>query len=292
MTQSQRTLQQPRETDAYVKRSVGFVRGSPVVSLCFSPPHGIFQTDKLIPPFFEFNFQFTRTKDEVFFLAPADPGLRVKMLDMRIETSYIEMNPKVVSAHQAQLAQGDLCTIPFKAVKVKSKVFATGLKKFDWNNVIQGQLPEAIYFAMLNSTASTGDYKLNPYNFQPYNNTELYIKINGTQVPGSSFKSDYEKPYGFTRIYKWLYDNIGVFDNSSTHVTMDQFKDGCHIVALDNSPHRCQNLCNHSMSSGSLDFYVELKAVTRHPVEVIAFATYNQFIHIDKNAKVTLTQGT
>ena len=279
------------KNEGYHTRKAEFITGSPVIELEMAVPHGFFLMDKLVPPAIQVMLSLTRAKENFFMLSSvADPDARVKFLDMRIRAAYVQMSPQIVSSHQASFSRGASCTLPMKKVVVSSQTFAQGLTKLDFTSIAKDEMPEAVYVGMLEGTASTGAFNKNPYNFKPFKANEIHLIMNGRNIPDSPYKPDFTKKYGITRLYRGFYDNVGIqLEDAGTMVTVDQFMSGCTIIPFDLSPHNCSNLCLHKAHHGSLGAYIGLAAPSEQPIEVIAFSTFNRYLHIDKHGKVVVT---
>ena len=136
----------------------------------------------------------------------------------------------------------------------------------------------------------TGSFQKNPFNFQNFGTNEQFISINGTTIPTSPYRPDFTKKYGFTRMFRGLYDNIGIsLEDAATQVTMEQFQNGSNIMAYDLSPHSCSNVCMHKGTNGSMNVFVGLAQANTEPIELMVFATFNRVVRFDKTGKIFVT---
>lgn len=61
------------------------------------------------------------------------------------------------------------------------------------DDVFQGDIPESLVVGLVSSRAYSGDYTLNPYNFQHFNCNFAAFYVDGKSVPTNPIEPNYSK---------------------------------------------------------------------------------------------------
>jgi len=154
-------------------------------------------------------------------------------------------------------------------------------------NMFTGVMPKTIIIVMVKSAAFAGSYKTNPFKFDHFGMTSGAIRVNGEQVPCEPYTPDWDKQL-YTREYRDLFDNIGISHNDMGNVITPQlFAGGNFMMAFDLTPDRCNGRHYHPRQSGMIALEITLKEALKQSINVLAFATYDAIVSLDKHNRVT-----
>lgn len=81
---------------------------------------------------------------------------------------YVKINPGVIIGHSEVLLKQP-AIYPLRRSDMKCFTIAAGQFHMNIDDVFQEDIPESLVVGLVSSRAYSGDYTLNPYNFQHFN---------------------------------------------------------------------------------------------------------------------------
>ena len=257
-------------------------------------PCDYWNTIMFFPPGLErFSMRVTRTSDKFFLLtdtASIVNNYKVKVHALRLYVRFTDIQPAIMSAHQNALAQNKMITIPFNKTVVKTHLVYPGIKEIFHPNLYAGiSLPKTVIIVFCSNTQVDGAYNLNPMKFHHYNITELYLKMDGIRaIPTDYYTPNFEKNKA-VREYQMFMDNLGLkYNDVSCPITYDMYLNGCTMFSFDLTPDACAGYHRHEKRAGNLDLYVKMSANLDSPMYIMAFATYDAVLGIDKSMNISV----
>jgi len=91
-----------------------------------------------------------------------------------------KISPSVVLAH-AQALQNSTAKYQIKRTVCKVLAIPQNFPDATFEKVILGQLPTRLVVGLVSNSAFNGNKRLNPFNFQHYNLTEIAVYLDGQQ---------------------------------------------------------------------------------------------------------------
>ncbi len=127
----------------------------------------------------------------------ASPSFAIEVLDVCLLARKIKVNPAVLYGH-AEIMKEVNAKYPYTRTECRMQSVATGATSFYWDAIFQSQRPAKIVVAFVETTAVSGDYKKNPFNFQNCGITEICVYADGIPVGGVPVKTDFDQTTGRT----------------------------------------------------------------------------------------------
>ena len=253
-----------------------------------TPVHCDFlQTDKYLPPGVKLCITFNRAPDSFVLMSNvANAAFKVVIEDIKLHIRHIKLNDGIIKQHMVSF-QKQPAIYHINKTLIKTFVYPTGLPAVVVQNMFTGVLPKTIIIAMVKAASFNGTYASNPYLFEHFNMSSGAIRVNGEQVPSEPYRPNWTNTM-FTREYRDLFDNVGISHNDmGSIISPDIFANGVFLMAFDLTPDRCNGRHYHPRQSGVIDLELTFSVALEQPINILAFATYDAIVLLDKNNRVT-----
>ena len=127
------------------------------------------------------------------------PEYEIVIEDIILKACKIQVNPGVIFGH-ASVMQNTNAKYHYTKTEVKLLTIPSGNSSFTYDNLFQGLRPNRCVIGFVDSTATTGDFTLNPYNFQHFNLTQIGLFVDSVPVGGNVLKLNFNATNGRTII--------------------------------------------------------------------------------------------
>ena len=150
-------------------------------------------------------------------------------------------------------------------------------------------MPTRIVFRFLNNVAKNGSLKMNPFNFQHLNLTQLLVKVANQLIPyqkSLNFEyADVHKYGNSTAIegYNSLFKNIREAQND---ITFDDYCQGNTLYAFDLTPDQCSSHHYSLLKEGSLDIEFTFNGDIANSTSILFYMEFDNIIEITKERNV------
>ena len=164
----------PEDTNAYsgannalfLRRS--YIAESKIVDLEGPIYHDLFTLQRYLLNQIDVKLKLYRSSN-AFCLCSGEitPNYKIDILDVYVlmkKMKKIKVNPALIFGHAESLKSSNAKYF-FTRTEVRTQSIASGSTSFHWMNMFQGQRPNQIVVAFIKSSAVSGDYKTNPFNF-------------------------------------------------------------------------------------------------------------------------------
>jgi hypothetical protein len=244
-------------------------------------------------------FELSRNSNEFLLQTYAPAGVAAPaLLPCRLHIQSMRMYVKVIDAFnnvnngvQTALTQTP-ALYPKIRTEIKSIFLNTGRRETPENNIFTDVIPRRIICALVAGPGYDGSNTNEPFNFRPFNLSQVEIMAGGQTYPAVPYNLDFgANSNRFLRAFFDMYDAIGYAqDDRSNGISVAKFKAGWTIFAFDLTP---------GMVDGSTHSYELLRQGTtsinmrfRDPipalgVELIIYAEFDSVTSIDLNRNVT-----
>lgn len=216
----------------------------------------------------------------------------MKIEEATLYVNHCTINPNILLAHH-KLLQTKPINYPYKRVEVKSYTVGSGSLTVSLDNIIMGQLPNLILFAMVDNKAYTGQRSKNGFNFQHFNCTSISFSCNGYKYPTDGLEMDFfsnkDAPIS-TRAYQSLFKstNLHHFDRN-LQITKNLFNNGCFIIGCDLTPDLSSDMCSNLLGSGTVRVDLRFAEALKQTITVIIYSEYTSELLVDSNLNVFTT---
>lgn len=280
------TVDPVQGNDGFHDRKMLFEKSKSVQVM--TPVHCDFlQTDKYLPPGVKLLIRFTRAFDSFVLMSnTANANYKLIIEDIKLHIRHVKLNDGIIKQHMVSF-QKQPAIFHINKTVLKSFAYPAGLGAIHVQNMFTGVLPKTIIVFMVRANAFHGTYGSNPYWFQHFNMTQGSISVNGVQIPSEPYQPNWANKL-YTREYRDLFDNIGISHNDMGNViTPNLFANGAFMMAFDLTPDRCNGRHYHPRQSGTIDLALLFSTDLAASVQIVAFATYDAIVLLDKNNRVT-----
>lgn len=270
----------------YQDRKITFAKSKSIQLM--TPIHCDFlQSDKYLSPGVKLAIRFTRASDKFFLMSPdANASYKIVIEDIKLHIRHVKLTDAILKQHLI-LYQTQPAIYLINKTVLKTFAYPAGLPSINVANMFTGVLPKTVIVFMVKATAFTGSYTTNPYNFEHFSLSSGALRVNGEQIPSEPYTPDWAANC-YTREYRDLFDNIGISHHDMGNlITPQLFSGGVFMMAFDLTPDRCNGRHYHPKQSGVINLDLKFNVALAQPINVLAFATYDAVVLIDKNYKVT-----
>ena len=287
-------------TEAVIKETLGLKKRKKIIldkkKVYFNTRLGVdlFYTDRFLPPNIDIKIKLIRNKETFGLLyVPTrvvnennvTKNFRIVLKDLKLHMRKVLPTLQERDNYKARLLKSP-CYLPYKASKLRHFTIPSGVGSYTVSNVATGILPKSVIFTMISSNAMNLHPAYTPYNFQHFNLTSFNVKKNGQNVFPKAIECNFEDG-DYMDLYRHLYDSLGVkHGNHSFGLTIDHFKTGKTILAVDLNPDQCNLYHTHPDVFGNLDLELTFAKNLDEPIYVFAYMIYNSGIKIDQYQQV------
>lgn len=229
-------------------------------------------------------------KSNFYMMSKPEDNSNVKILAATMYMNHVTINPNILVAHHNVL-QKRSAIYPYKRVEVKSYTLYAGNHSLSLDNIVMGQLPNLLIFAMVTSKSYNGTRDKNPFNFQHFNLQRFSLSVNGTQIPSQALEFDYSNRENImsTRGYNTLFNGTGIHYYDKGHqITKDLYDNGHFMLAFDLTADRSySSLCANHLNHGNIRIDGRFSEQISEPITCLIYCEYDSFIHINHERVVT-----
>ena len=276
------------ENKGYIARKKMFAK-SQWVYFCSNLHIDLTTLRKVIPPNIKFQLTFRRNSDEFCLLSPSSTKYTIELEDLRITVDKLELNSNIENEFQSSLKSGKKPFLPMDRSLIKTYIKHSGTCDLSFYNIIsRQQLPEQIFVAIVDEKAYRGDLKANPFNFKVFDVKEASLVVNGVHEPTDLYKLDTDSG-DKVDLYTSFLENTGISttEDRDFGVTLNDYYNGCFVLAWDRTPDKCNRFHTHEMDSGTISINLKTKTPIENTVTVLIYATYSSYIQIDEDKVIT-----
>jgi hypothetical protein len=279
---------QPDPNSGFVARQK-LIDTSRVLTLVGRPHLDLFHQQLDIPPGCPITIRFTAAPFAFSFIG--DAALNTSKVVLQSAFLYIRTKrvcPELVLSHKEMLEKSNI-RIPHNRVTVARYGIPNQFTSKQIPLNFPAKLPKRIFIGFVSNAACTGSFAENPFNFQNFGLTELFITVNGNSIPADGMKVNYTTG-DFQRAYLNLLAALGI-DNGGRSIALapDDFKQGYNIYGFKIAPGPIDGTVFTSANSiGSLAVHMSWAVALVNPIDMIVFAETPAILEIDQLSAATL----
>lgn len=249
----------------------------------------MFNTPKLLLNGVDFLLTLELNKPEFYMLKKTEKNkTELKIVDCNLYMEHVKLLPDVTLAIERNL-ETKMAMYPYKRVDVRTMTIASNSTSFSLDNIYSGQnLPELIIFGLVDNDAYNGNYKLNPFNFQPFNLSEITASIDGYEISPRNLKFNFNLNNPQTqRAYFQLFKQLSFhrFDRANL-ISRELFNKNCFLLGWDLTPDKSSSDCTSIMTGGNLRLQGKFSVSLPKTVVAIIYMQFDADIGIDKTRNV------
>ena len=206
---------------------------------------------------------------------------KLKITETSLKVCYVKVNPHVVVGQSETLKTTD-AVYPYTRSVLKTYSVPRGQYSFITNDLFQGEVPQEVIVGLVKSSAVSGSYFANPFNFKNYDCNYAGFFVDGKSTPFEPLQPNYKSDQ-FVEAYQKLFP-LDSGRLRSVEVTREEFKDGYCLYKFSPSgdtKHRSSEIANTRL---------ELKFSEALPetCTVIVYGKFPALLKINSSRNVTL----
>ena len=228
-----------------------------------------FNTRRFLPPGVEIKLRFVRNQDSFSIVTESATKYKIKVYPkLKLIVRKIVPSEELLAKHQS-LFKNNSAKFPFCQSKITTHLVAKGVEFVDLQ-LCRGVLPSQILLCMLDHRAYNSNIKINPFHFKNYDLSNVCFKVDGENALLDGFKLDFDSG-DYMRLYRNLLDCVAVgSDNAGIHLTMENFKSACCIVAHSRSPDLCNFAHTHNGKPGTINVSLSFKKTLEESISILS----------------------
>ena len=193
------------------------------------------RSDNFLVPGNKLTIRLTRQSDAFVLMSDKqNADYRVKVVDLKLYFRRSQLAPQ----YSSSIIGKDERYIS-KKTEVILHPLSAGLVTKSLNLVTGSVMPKSVVIAMNSTEACEGSYALNPWNFQNFGLSEIWLKCNGKSYPSNPLRPSFSSN-NFSREYSWLYGEVGcLMPDRGLCISPEGFKENFCFFPFDMSFDRC-----------------------------------------------------
>ena len=255
----------------------------------FVPHVDFLQSKKFLLPGVEMHIKMNRGKDGFCLMhGGAEDDYKVKFHKMYLCTRKVTLDPQVAAKIEAHLAKVPT-VYPITQSTVKTHMLTTGTQTTYLSQVVRGKLPSRMIFCIVDADQIESNPGTNPFYFNNCGVNYLNVLVNGEPIHATAIDPDWDKGR-YLREYRWFLNNIGLKNNLTNGITLEEFGTNSCFFAYDLSPDQCNGYYKHGLEHGTIDIHLGFKKALAKNHQLLLYGCYDEQVLIDKNRQVTVVR--
>lgn len=213
----------------------------------------------------------------------ADADYVVDVTEIALKVQYIEPSNNLIIGH-AEAFNKSLAIFPYMKSVLKNFTIPQGVQTWSIDTLYVNEIPDTLIVAMVDSRAYTGNYGLNPFNFQHFNLTNLTFYIEGHPLNTSSFSPDFPNQH-YTNEYLALFDKAGGETVGADIISYEDFGKGYSLFKINIAEGLKKNFTSLAQR-GQTRLKFRFAEPLAQSVTVICYGKVSSILQIDKAKNV------
>lgn len=253
----------------------------------FSP---IFQQVKILPSQVSMSVRLTKKADPHFYLMHEEGDFKINIVEAVLVIQKVLPTIMYKESYTKMLSDGT--PIPYQ-LDIPSINFITiepGSTQFVRENLFLGKTPKRIIFGLVETAAYQGSAKLNPFNFQHFNVSEIALYKDGVPYPRPVTKLDFENNRVVEAYQNFLLSLRADDCRFVPNVTLQDFRQGFTLYSYEMSPDQLGSINYSSMLNKQSNIRVEIKFArpTVTNITLLAYYENEHLLEIHEDRRVTV----
>lgn len=237
-------------------------------------------------------FKLFQHDDSFRLLSENGTEYSVEIVDAVLKVCNVRVKPSVTVAQDAMLAKTP-SVFPFWKSDIKTFGIPQGSWNFSVDDIFHGLVPARLYVALVSSSAYSGNFAKNPFNFHHYYLNYLELAVDGHSVPTVPFQPHYQDDangdaiasgyiHEFLSLFKSRYPQI-----DGNGIQRSDFSGGYAIYTFDLKPGVDGRLFS-TTETGHTRLNARFERELAEPVTVLAYGVFPSEFKIDQTRNVLI----
>ena len=225
--------------DALVDRAT-YIASSKILDLQGGIFHNFFQMKRYLLNQVDVKVKLYRTP-LAFCLSSTNPSadFKIDIVDICLLARKVRVNPAVIYAHSEMLTTTN-AKYPLTRTDCRLQSIPKGNSSFHWDNLFQGQKPNRVVVCFVESSAVSGNYKSNPFNFLNCGIKNITLFADGVPVGGAPSKLSFHPTTGSTIVRPCtdIFQNYGNWKkDAGSNISREEFETGYSLFSFQLEPY-------------------------------------------------------
>ena len=203
---------------------------------------------------------------------------RLEIEDAYLKLCNVDVSSAIIEAHAKSLEQGILAHYFFKQATLNNFTLGVGQRNFS-QTIFQGKVPQRVVIAMVSSDRYSGDYKLNPFNFEHFNVSNMAVLVNDVSTPAHPMEMNFKKHQFATALNSVLRTHPNVV------IDHDSYDKGYSLFVFDINPSMCEDELP-LQKTGTVRLEMQFQEALPKAIQVLAYGEFQSLIQIDNSRSV------
>lgn len=252
----------------------------------------LFNQPKFLISNINLKISLNKEKSDFYMMERSENSSDINILEANLFIEHIHVNPALLLAHHQMLTKSS-AKYPFKRMTVRQYSINAGTATLCLDNIIMGQKPNILLFAMISNNAYCGSRDKNPYYFQHFGLQQFVLFVDGKQVPGKPLTMDHSETNGklTSRAYNTLFNATGIKYFDKGHQITKSLFDTCYfMLAFDlTADHSYSSLCLNPVTQCSIRAEGTFAASLTEAITCLVVCEFDALMEIDKTGTVAVT---
>ena len=269
-------------------------KGSPQHVLYGKLAVDLWRQGRNIPPNHDLRLDLTKNRPQFYLRSKETGGEEHKLVleEAKLIVKRVHLYDDTQANLDGAMAEAGVIKYPIRRVDVKTHAVGRGVKVFQENNIISGQIPSRVIIGMVDNDAISGSYDKSPFNFQHYKVEELYLHFNGEIYPSNmyrpSFTGNKDALVPWLNLKKLVTPGQPFFNHTISYE--DFLAGGYTLWVIDMSQ---DNKCGVAADYNNVRLNGDVRLNVRFggdglsdPITIVVFAEYENQIEVGRNRDV------
>lgn len=217
--------------------------------------------------------------------AGAIQNLKLEIVDVHINLAVYDLHEGASTAIERYLMSNGKIHYPMNSIEMRSFFISEG-RRDSGSLVAYNRIPKRITLAMVNSARLNGQEDLDPFRYQHFNLTNIYIEAGSTIIPHRPWNLNYATN-SYTQAYMGLLEATGHARNPISQALSFDYKkaaDGWCIYCFDISPAANEPGIFSLIQSGNLTVRCEFAdVIPRGGIYLLCLAEFSDIQSMSKD---------
>lgn len=238
------------------------------------------------------NITLTREKTEFYMMEPAANRSDIEILEANLFIDHVHVNPALLLAHH-QMLEKSTAKYPYRRMTVRQYSVNAGTANLCLDNIIMGNKPNILLFAMLSNSSYCGSRDKNPFLFKNFGLQQFVLYVDGKQIPSKPLTLQHSTTEGnlTSRAYNTLFTATGINYFDKGHQITKQLFDTCYfMLAFDlTADHSYSSVCINPVTQCSIRIEGTFNANLTEAITCLIISEFDAMMEIDKFRTVAIT---
>jgi hypothetical protein len=264
---------------------------SKTCELLFRPLVDLFLQPRPIAADVDIRIKLTRSPSH-FCLVSAEDNKRymVKITHAVMYTRMLKVDSSIASSHQSSVNRGISLKYPIIKNHVVSYSIPSGTASHFRPNFHTGRLPKRVILMFNTNIDFCGSYASTPFHFRNFNISQLSLRCNGEQIPGTAIETDFTDTVGgltYARAYETLFSGIDKrYSDSGPNIDIHNYREGYTFFCLKIAEDYADVSCFGTEKSGNISLEIRFHTPLAETINCISILEFQNLIQIKKNGEI------